>query len=84
MASTFASHRPSGLRGLILSNAVASSEAWDVAYDGYRRHLSQDIQLSIDQHGRDGTTESEEYKAIITEFNTAHFCNVQPLPAECQ
>lgn len=84
MASTFAAARPQGLRKLVLSNVAATSDAWDNAYDEYRRELPREIQDTMKTHEDAGTTASLEYQEVIGIFNKKHFCSIVPNPEEFQ
>jgi L-proline amide hydrolase len=84
MGSTFAGGQPKGLRKLVLSNSPATGEAWDIAYNEYRKELPQEIQDTIQRHEDAGTTQSSEYAKTMDIFYQKHFCKIVPFPDECQ
>jgi pimeloyl-ACP methyl ester carboxylesterase len=84
MGSTFAGGQPKGLRKLVLSNSPATGEAWDNAYNDYRKELPEEIQDTLEKHENAGTTQSSEYASMMEIFYGKHFCKIIPFPDECQ
>ncbi|KAJ7753631.1 proline-specific peptidase [Mycena maculata] len=83
LASEFIVRRtPSGLRRLILANALASARLRNEAISRLRAGLPEDVQATLKKHEGQGTTKSEEYKAAMMVFWAKHGCRLQPFPAE--
>ena len=81
LASAYAATRPPGLRRLVVSNSPANMPLWLEAANTLRRQLPSDVQQALDKGERDGTVESDEYKAAVAEYYKRFMCRAEPWPA---
>lgn len=70
--------RPSGL---VLSSCTPSVEGWVSGVRELRAGLPADAVAALDRHEAAGTTESDEYRAALRQFNRRHLCRSRPWPA---
>jgi proline-specific peptidase len=82
LALEYAVTRPQGLRGLVLSNSLASSRTWN----SEARRLVDEMPVHqreiIDRAESDGDTSSPEYQEAAMEFYRRHVCRIPEWP-EC-
>ncbi|GJJ11009.1 hypothetical protein Clacol_005238 [Clathrus columnatus] len=71
-----------GLRRLI--SPLPSWKLWDEAQMDLRHQLTQELQDILDGHETEKTTDSSEYKDVITEFYRRHVCRIKPFPMDLQ
>jgi L-proline amide hydrolase len=82
LAAEHAVRRPSGLRGLVISNSPASMALWLEAAAGLRAELPPEVDAVLRAHEEAGTTDSPEYLAAMEVFYDRHVCRVVPNPPE--
>ncbi|KAJ2992808.1 hypothetical protein NUW58_g755 [Xylaria curta] len=70
------------LRRLILSNSLASMDAWRVGVTTLRKRLPQEVQDALGRAEREGDFESPEYEAAIEVFYKRHLSLARPWPVE--
>lgn len=71
---------PSGLLSITLSSALVSVKDWIADTNIRKKELPKAIQLAIEKHEAQNTTDSEEYKNAIKEFNRRFLCRLDPKP----
>ena len=82
LGAEHAVRQPAGLKALIIANSPASMALWSEAANELRQALPAEVQATLPQHERAGTTDSAEYRAASDVFYARHVCRVQPMPAE--
>ncbi|KAF7315973.1 Proline iminopeptidase [Mycena indigotica] len=80
LGSRHASMNPVGLKRLILASTPADMQLWVKSQNELRAQLPEDVQAVLDQHEKDGTTESAEYQAAVGVFYSKFLCRIDPLP----
>jgi len=83
LAAEHAVRRPLGLKSLILSNSLASSELWARGATRLRAQLPATTLEALERHELEGTLSDPEYVAAVEEYYARHVCRV-PLPAFVQ
>jgi L-proline amide hydrolase len=78
LAAEHAVGRPEGLKSLILSNSLASSELWAQGADRLRAQLPAATLKSLERHETAGTMSDPEYIAALEEYYARHVCRVPP------
>lgn len=83
LAAEWAAAQPglSNLRRLVLSNSLASVEAFLGGLDTLRKQLPQDVQDVLDRADETHDFESPEYEAAIEVFYKRHLSVTRPWPA---
>jgi len=76
LAAEHAVRRPAGLRSLILSNSLASSELWARGAARLRAGLPDEVEEVLDRHEAAGTVSDAEYVAATDVYYARHFCRV--------
>jgi L-proline amide hydrolase len=79
LAAEHAVRRPKGLRSLILSNSLASSDLWARGAERLRAQLPTATLKSLEHHETAGTVSDPEYISALEEYYAHHVCRV-PLP----
>ena len=77
----FATHRPTGLKTLIVCNSPAGIGLWVSEANKLRQQLPLDVEATLLKHEADGTTDSPEYEGAVNVFYDRHLCRV-PMPPE--
>ncbi|KAJ7140385.1 proline-specific peptidase [Mycena filopes] len=78
--SRHAATRPHGLKHLVLASTPASMDLWMEAQNVLRTKLPRKIQDVLDQHEKQGTTDSKEYGEAVGAFYARHLCRLNPVP----
>ncbi|KAJ7037253.1 Alpha/Beta hydrolase protein [Mycena alexandri] len=78
--SRHAATQPAGLKHLVLASTPASMGLWVKSQNALRAKLPQDVQDILDEHEKNGTTESEAYQAAVAVFYSRHLCTINPMP----
>jgi L-proline amide hydrolase len=73
---------PDGIRSFTICDSPASMPLWIEAANALRAQLPPEVQQTLTEHERAGTTDSEEYRAATDVFYAKHVCRVQPMPPE--
>jgi L-proline amide hydrolase len=73
-----------GLRSLVLSSTLASSEEWEVEVGRLKRELPADVVAALDRHELAGTTDDPEYKDAMCAFEDRHFYRAGGQPPELE
>ena len=71
---------PNGVASLILSSPCISIARWLEDCNAYRKQLPPEVQAVMSKHESAGTTDSEEYKDAVKEFNSRHVMRMDPVP----
>lgn len=82
LAAEHAVRRPPGLRNLVIANSPASMQDWVAAAAELRSALPPTVQKTLLRNEREGTTNSPEYRAAMSEFYDRHVCRLSPTPVE--
>ncbi|PPQ86687.1 hypothetical protein CVT25_006762 [Psilocybe cyanescens] len=80
LAASFAIRQPHGLKHLILASAPADMHATAESQENLRSQLPQDVQDILTKHEKDGTTDSDAYRAASDVFNFRYVCRINPMP----
>ncbi|MFB3165450.1 proline iminopeptidase-family hydrolase [Neobacillus sp. 179-J 1A1 HS] len=80
LAAAYCLTKPSGVKSVILSSPCLSAPRWEQDQAENLKMLPIDIQETITRCEEEGTTDSEEFKAAIQEFNKVFVCRVQAEP----
>ncbi|KAJ7135110.1 proline iminopeptidase [Mycena filopes] len=78
--SRHAATRPQGLKHLVLASTPASMDLWMEAQNVLRTKLPRKIQDVLNQHEKQGTTDSKEYGEAVGAFYARHLCRLSPVP----
>ncbi|KAI0254989.1 prolyl aminopeptidase-2 [Lactifluus subvellereus] len=84
LAMRFAVQQPKGLRRLVVISSPMDVRLWCEAQNKLRTRLPQEVQDTLAQHEKAGTTGSEEYQAAVGEFWRRHLCRIDPFPQDVQ
>lgn len=77
--------RSQGLKKLILHSTVAARSDWDAQVEDQRNSLPAKVLTGLKGHENGGTTDSEEYKALVQdEYYTRYVCRTEPAPASLE
>lgn len=81
LAVHWAAERPENLRRLIISNSLASMDAWRVGISTLRAKLPAEVQKVLDAAEAKKDFESPEYEAAVEVFYKRHLSLARPWPA---
>jgi proline-specific peptidase len=70
------------LRRLVLSNSLASMDAWRIGISTLRKELPQDVQQVLDHADETQMYETPEYEAAIDVFYKRHLSLSRPWPSK--
>lgn len=74
--------RSANLRRLVISNSLASMDAWRVGITKLRKQLPKDVQDVLDRGDEKKDFESPEYEAALEVFYKRHLSLARPWPAK--
>jgi proline-specific peptidase len=77
LAACHAIRLPKGLRRLVIADSPASMELWVQACDKLRQGLPENVQKTLLEHEKAGTTDSKEYEEAMQVFYDKHVCRVK-------
>jgi proline-specific peptidase len=80
LGMAYAAKRPAGLTDLVVESSPASVPYWLTELDRLRAELPAEIEATLRQHEREGTTEAEEYETTMMVFYDRHLCRIRPWP----
>ena len=80
LAAAYCLIKPSGVKSVIFSSPCLSAPRWEQDQLENLKTLPIEIQETIKRCEEDGTTDSEEFKAAIQEFNKRFVCRVELEP----
>jgi L-proline amide hydrolase len=81
LAAEIAITRPSGLKALVLSSALADTDLWEAEARRLALEMPEEFAEPLIRHEDAGTIDSDEYAVAITEFYRRHLCRI-PAPPE--
>lgn len=84
LALEYAVSRPAGLRGLVLSNSLASAEMWNCEARRLVGELPAPIKGTLDRAEKEGDTTSPSYAQATLEFYRRHVCRLPEWPEDLQ
>jgi L-proline amide hydrolase len=82
LAAEHAVRRPSGLRALVIANSPASMDLWVSEANRLRDLLPPEVQQTLLEHEKAGTTDHPDYRDAEKVFNERHVCRIVPNPPE--
>ena len=82
LAQEYLLTKPAGIQSLILSNSAASTKRWIAEANRLRSALPREIQLVLNKHEADGSTDDPAYKLATECYYRRHLCRLDPWP-EC-
>jgi L-proline amide hydrolase len=77
----FATHRPDGLKALVVCDSPAGMKLWVSEAEKLRNQLPAEVEATLKKHEAAETTDSPEYEAAVNVFYERHLCRV-PMPPE--
>jgi len=77
----FATHRPEGLKVLVVCDSPAGMKMWVSEAEKLRKQLPDEVEATLRRHEDAGTTDSPEYEAAVNVFYDRHLCRV-PMPPD--
>jgi proline iminopeptidase len=80
LAAAYCLTKPRGVKSVIFSSPCLSAPRWEKDQIENLKKLPFEIQETIKYCEENGTTDSEEFKAAIQEFNKVFVCRVQEEP----
>ncbi|MEH7250709.1 proline iminopeptidase-family hydrolase [Neobacillus niacini] len=80
LAAAYYLTKPSGVKSVIFSSPCLSAPRWEQDQIENLKTLPKEIQETIKRCEETGTTDSEEFKAAIHEFNKRFVCRVESDP----
>jgi L-proline amide hydrolase len=80
LAFEHALRRPPGLVSVIAADAPASMRDFVEGCNELRATLPLDVQEVLDRHEAAGSTESEEYRRAVEQFDARFVCRLDPWP----
>lgn len=80
LAIDYALTKPDGLMSLVLASPALSIPRWLDDMEHYKNSLPVDIQKVLEEHERNGTTDSDEYQVASSEFYQRYLCRLHPWP----
>ena len=82
LGAEHAVRRPTGLRGLVISNSPASMALWRSEAIRLRSLMAPELAATLDRHEANATTSDPEYLAAEQAYYDEHVCRVVPNPPE--
>lgn len=82
LAADYALRQPLGLKSLILASPALSVPKTIAEITRLRATLPEEAQETLQRHETAGTTDAEEYRQAVEEFDRRYGCRLQP-PPEC-
>ncbi|MBB2482573.1 proline iminopeptidase-family hydrolase [Bacillus sp. APMAM] len=84
LAANYLLTKPEGVKSVIFSSPCLSAPEWERDQEVHLKQLPQDVQDILAKHEREGTTDSEEYKTAMKEFNKRFVCRLESKPKETE
>jgi L-proline amide hydrolase len=76
LAMEHALDHPEGLRAIVVADSPASIPLWVEEANRLRADLPPDVQATLTEHERAGTTSSPEYEQAVRVYYDRHLCRV--------
>jgi proline-specific peptidase len=80
LAMEYTLTKPSGLASLILADSFASVSQINSEMQYLRSELPLDVQQTLLEHEKDGTTNDPAYQTALSVFIHRHWCRLDPWP----
>ena len=77
LAMEHALDHPKGLLSIVVADSPASIGLWVEEANRLRRDLPEDVQATLTQHEKAGTTDDPAYEAAVEVFYRRHLCRVE-------
>ncbi|KQL52662.1 proline iminopeptidase [Heyndrickxia shackletonii] len=84
LAASYLLTKPEGVKSVIFSSPCLSAPEWERDQEVHLKQLPQDVQDILAKHERVGTTDSEEYKTAMKEFNKRFVYRLESKPKETE
>ncbi|MBS4174372.1 proline iminopeptidase-family hydrolase [Bacillus sp. FJAT-49736] len=84
LAASYLLTKPEGVKSVIFSSPCLSAPEWERDQKVHLKQLPEDIQEILARHEREGTTDSEEYKQAMKEFNKRFVYRLDSKPKETE
>lgn len=84
LAASYLLTKPEGIKSVIFSSPCLSAPQWERDQEVHLKQLPQDVQEILAKHEREGTTDSEEYKTAMKEFNKRFVYRLESKPKETE
>ena len=84
LAMEYALTHPTGVASLALADAPASMPQWVAEAKRLRAELPPDVQQTLLEHERAGTTDDPAYQEALAVYYRRHLCRLDPLPGYLQ
>ena len=81
LAEAYMGTHPAGVRSVIFSSPVVTTEQWVHDADSMIKELPDSVQRNIARHEADHTTDSPEYKAAMNAYYALHLVR-KPVPSK--
>ena len=82
LAPEYVLAHPAGVRSLTLCNSPASMPLWLKAANELRAQLPSEVQATLLEHERAGTTDAPAYAEAMKVFYERHVCRIVPEPPD--
>jgi len=80
LAQEFVLDKPFGIKSLILANSAASTQRWISEASRLRLQLPPEVQLVLNKHEEQGTTDDAEYVSGTDVYYRRHLCRLDSWP----
>lgn len=77
-----ATRQPKGLGRLVIADAPASMQLWEVCTNKLLDRLPKELKEMLRRHEKEGTTDDPEYQEGMQVFYGKHICTLDPWPQE--
>lgn len=84
LATEYALGRPGGIVTLVMASPCISIARWIEDAERLKQSLPEDVQRTIDEHERIGSTGCPEYVAATLVYYRRHVCRMNPWPLELE
>ncbi len=82
LAASYLFTKPSGVRSVLFSGPALDAQRWERDQRAYLKQFPAQVQKTIEESERQGTTDSADYEQAMMEYYKTHMCRVDPWPAE--
>lgn len=82
LAASYLFTKPGGVRSVLFSGPALDAQRWERDQRAYLKQFPAQVQKTIEESERQGTTDSADYEQAMMEYYKTHMCRVDPWPAE--
>lgn len=82
LAASYLFTKPSGVRSVLFSGPALDAQRWERDQRTYLKQFPAQVQKTIEESERQGTTDSADYEQAMMEYYKTHMCRIDPWPAE--